>query len=374
MTTERRLTRRGDSRMFGILARLPFIASRFNDGSIEGNKIIRTYNPKGQFTDRTVDQIIASKQNQWKGWLCSAGVNHIYIDFDGDVYRGNCRIGGTQGNIFSGFELSREWIECTADFCGCGSDIMTAKVKTAKDASLLLNLNEIPHGGKSKRIANVSEVVAVETAFRPPPHIRVQWDLGRRCNYSCSYCWPTAHSSTEPLKSHDSLIQAAADLLEKLPRNKKVLFQFGGGEPTLYPRYLEFLQFLKGKGHSAVTTTNGSRHYSFFKDLIQLSSINLSVHFEFADLAKLKTNIQSVLKVLNEKQCNESLEIKLMTPPGVVRKSKSFVDELKTLSGFNEKVTWSYVPIRTGGYASTESASKVVDYSESEIQVIQDRL
>lgn len=345
------------------------------DYHVEENKIIRVYDKQGQFKDLTVDQIISLGMNRWKDWMCSAGVTHLYVGYDGDIYRGNCRVGGKLGNIYSQFDLKADWIKCTADFCGCGSDVMTPKIKDDKWNSLLKNTNEKAHGSISMRTPDLESenIVAVETAFRPPPHIRVQWDLGRRCNFNCSYCWPDVHSSNEPLKEHEILMDAATKLLDKLPADKKVLFQFGGGEPTLYPKYLDFLRFLKEKGHSIVTTTNGSRHHSFFSDLIKLTSINISVHFEFIDLKKLKKNIESILQAISAGETKETLEIKLMSPPGTVARSKNFLDELKEIPGFKDEVSWSYVPIRHG-LIDKVLAAKVVDYSHEELNIIQNRL
>ncbi len=345
------------------------------DHLVDENKIIRTYTQDGHFVDMTVDQMISQKKNLWKGWLCAAGISHIYIGYDGDVYRGNCRVGGSLGNIFSNFEIDSKWISCTADFCGCGSDVMTPKILDQNKISLLKNFHEKQTYLDFKRVDKIddTQVVAVETAFRPPPHIRVQWDLGRRCNYSCSYCWPDVHSFSEPLKSQDSLNLAAETLIKKLPQDKKILFQFGGGEPTLYPEYLNFLRFLKIPGHSVVTTTNGSRHHSFFKDLIKLSSVNISVHFEFANLDKIKKNVEVMLHEIENNETTETLEIKLMTPPGSVFKSKNFLDSLRTIQNFNEKISWSYVPLRHG-LVDKSLAAKMVDYTEAELEIIQNRL
>jgi organic radical activating enzyme len=71
----------------------------------------------------------------------------------------------------------------------------------------------------------------------------VSWLLGRYCNYNCSYCWPYARSNTKdyrPLK----LNLMTMDEIKKQSRERgynSFHFSFSGGEPTVYPEYLDLL-------------------------------------------------------------------------------------------------------------------------------------
>ena len=48
-----------------------------------------------------------------------------------------------------------------------------------------------------------NDIVGVEMNF-PIPY-QVLWDLGRRCNYNCDYCWPAVHSNTEKFPTKESI-------------------------------------------------------------------------------------------------------------------------------------------------------------------------
>ena len=52
------------------------------------------------------------------------------INWDGDVHRATCRVGGSLGNIYEGtFQKPKDPIDCTRDWCTCAADINITKVK-----------------------------------------------------------------------------------------------------------------------------------------------------------------------------------------------------------------------------------------------------
>jgi len=74
------------------------------------------------------NDIIKKNLNQFNGWKCAAGVESLMINWDGEVHRATCRVGGSLGNIYKGsFAEPREWIICTRDFCTCAADISLTK-------------------------------------------------------------------------------------------------------------------------------------------------------------------------------------------------------------------------------------------------------
>ena len=76
------------------------------------------------------NDIIKHKWNQFEGWSCNAGLESLMINWDGDVHRATCRVGGSLGNIYKGtFQKPTEPIDCTRDWCTCAADINITKVK-----------------------------------------------------------------------------------------------------------------------------------------------------------------------------------------------------------------------------------------------------
>lgn len=76
------------------------------------------------------NDIIKNKLNNFKGWSCNAGIESLMINWDGDVHRATCRVGGSLGNIYQGtFKIPTEPILCTRDWCTCAADIPLTKEK-----------------------------------------------------------------------------------------------------------------------------------------------------------------------------------------------------------------------------------------------------
>ena len=76
--------------------------------------------------------------------------------------------------------------------------------------------------------------------------------LDRFCNYNCSYCWPHARSDTRSNHSVE-LMTLTLDEIKRQSRENgfnSFQFTFSGGEPTLYPNYLQLLD------HIAKDTSN----------------------------------------------------------------------------------------------------------------------
>lgn len=74
------------------------------------------------------NDVIKKHLNQFEGWKCAAGVESLMINWDGEVHRATCRVGGSLGNIYNGtFMQPFDWITCTRKFCTCAADIPLTK-------------------------------------------------------------------------------------------------------------------------------------------------------------------------------------------------------------------------------------------------------
>lgn len=69
-----------------------------------------------------------NKQNDFKGWICTAGINRLFIHRDGTIKRGSCGVGGIVGNINDGFLPSLDPIVCdSVKTCRCIDEIKLEK-------------------------------------------------------------------------------------------------------------------------------------------------------------------------------------------------------------------------------------------------------
>ena len=335
------------------------------DSQVNENKIIRHYQADGKFVDLSVDQTIALKLNSWKGWKCAASQESLYIDYDGFIFVGNCRVKGPLGSIYDGFSLPKDWIICPLEYCSCGADIMIPKVKNEHSSELLANFTDRPYQSEIiNRVPALSAGVdAVETAFRDDRK-QVFWDLHRRCNYSCSYCWPEVHNNYEEVKPYHLLLKTTKDLFDKFGKGKGLRFLFGGGEPTILPNFIEWMKYIQDHGGASVVTTNGSRSPDYFRELIRHASINMSIHFEFANIERIAKNVEAIVdEKLKNPGCTYALEVKIMCPPGRVDDAIKLKKLLFEIPSFSTSINWSVVPIR-----SIENNQVLVNYENEDFE------
>jgi len=85
---------------------------------------------------RHANDIIKLHLNKYKGWTCNAGIESLMINWDGDVHRATCRVGGSLGNIYEDtFVAPSEPVTCDRNFCTCAADIPLTKLKTLSHES-----------------------------------------------------------------------------------------------------------------------------------------------------------------------------------------------------------------------------------------------
>jgi len=414
--------------------------------NINNNKQLRIYDDDGKFIRVSVDEAIANRYNYWQNWKCSAGVQNLYIDFDGNIWVCNTassfidrfnhdnwkellfskidkfgknipsewwhtgeeflklesefkkngkaykkiipvteenknNIPGFLGNINESFSLSKEWFVCPWNSCSCGADVVLSKVKTKMHRTTLAVNNEGWQGRdrtENDYVDNISDPVAVELNYSMP--YQILWDLSRKCNYDCSYCWPGVHNKTDTHKDYDLLISTADKIIEEWAHNKTIRWNFGGGEPTLHPNFLDFIKYLKGKNQWTMVTSNGTRDHKYWGELAKyMNSILLSAHFdgltEYNDEDRFVKNIKVICEHFDEHDDDHWLEVKLMAPPKYIDRALKLKEKILNLDLLNRpgangrvKGVVSLVPIR-----GMQNPGEVVQYTEQQLELFKNQ-
>ncbi|HLU39472.1 MAG TPA: radical SAM protein, partial [Planctomycetota bacterium] len=103
---------------------------------------------------------------------------------------------------------------------------------------------------------------ARRTGDRLPPlpdlvPLSINLDLTTACNYRCDHCidWDILN---QPQKHEEQELRAS--LTRMAERGLKSVILIGGGEPTLYPGFPDFVGFLKSLGLQVAVVSNGSRN------------------------------------------------------------------------------------------------------------------
>ena len=297
-------------------------------------KPLRTFNDKGEWQDFSTDEFIGQKRNYFKGWHCSMGVNNLFINADGHIYGASCYEKGILGNVWEDFQLSQEWHHCQKVICSCGGDLFVPKVKELSQIDLLVGTNK-REIDIEKKTSDIGDVIGMERVWGPESK-QVHWEIGRRCNYSCSYCWPDLHSMHEKHKSFEQLLEATKRIQEQFIKGGNCNFIITGGEPTTNAALPDWLLYLKSFGYHISLHSNGSRTPEYYAKLVHLADLNLSVHFEAYDRKKFVKVVEEVTRVKKEAD-NKGIghfEVKIMMAPNNLEETKSLEQEILAIDGF----------------------------------------
>jgi len=132
----------------------------------------------------------------------------------------------------------------------------------------------------------MNKLVAVEDNHAPKDNwLRIEWNLGRRCNYDCSYCGSDIHDRESPHLSLDVIektVKQIADVAKA--QGKECRISLTGGEPFVHPKIIEILKIIKDHGINKISvTTNGSVPLKkYVESLPYITYYIFSYHFEFA--------------------------------------------------------------------------------------------
>ena len=455
------------------------------------NKQLRIYGESGAYTRVSVEEAIARKLNQWKGWRCSAGIRGLYVDHDGKVWVANCasananavitrrswrdfirkiqpdvkaawdqlayeHLGpsphekwydthwpggwplpdtdperspqylamdayrtklwqqfepkpesgnrwykqfldeggwfgsdtkdqswGQLGDIRGTWDIPHQWVTCPYDGCGCGADVILSKAKSDSERHLLAVTDRGHVGQRQTPHSYVQDLledpVAMEMNF-PIPH-QILWDITRRCNYDCGYCWPSIHNKTDAYHSWDVISGFIDRAVDRWAQGGEIRWNFGGGEPTMHPNFIDMIKYLKSKKQFVLVVSNGSRSSRFWQEAVPyLNTVLMSAHFGSMDQIpgnedRFIENCRIVMEHHDRVNDDFWIEIKLMTPPGYLDRALAFRQRILDLGlldkpGANGRMkgVLALVPIR-----DMRDASKLVDYGPNELQYFQNQ-
>ena len=184
----------------------------------------------------------------------------------------------------------------------------------------------------------------------------VTWSLHNFCNFRCEYCPPNLNNGTTKNISLEDVVKFYNALKEKVP-NKKIVFAFSGGEPTLHPQFIDIVKFLSDNGCEISMTTNGSRGLDWWKKAEPyIDHMVISYHPGWTKPQKLKDNIDFLTQtswinldlMMNPKHWDEILQL-----------GESFKDR--------PNIAVTYLPIQKD---FGNGANGLIDYSEEQLEFL----
>lgn len=154
-----------------------------------------------------------------------------------------------------------------------------------------------------------------------PSPFMITWDLGRRCNFDCSYCPVhrhdnfSKHATLAELKETCNFLFEYITLISKCRIDKNFYVSFTGGEPTVNPNFIKFAEYLKNEWKIKFdndiqikldVTSNGAMSEQIANSIINnFDHVTISYHAEASDT--IKQNVMERIKQLH----NGNIDLKV---------------------------------------------------------------
>jgi len=159
------------------------------------------------------------------------------------------------------------------------------------------------------------------------PHqdtIKIEWNLGKRCNLDCAYC-PTDIHDQKSKHTDLSIIKSTIDKLKTF--NKPIRISLTGGEPTVHPNINEIIEYIHKNLSWLNITTNGTRSPSWYAEQ-PVSHYVFSLHFDNKNWKRISENILE-FSALNELNDNIPFHVHLMAHYQYIHELKQVVSNFE---------------------------------------------
>jgi len=93
----------------------------------------------------------------------------------------------------------------------------------------------------------------VKRPFIPGAPFQIVWNITKACNMRCVHCYEDAGKKGKNELSSDEIIEGINDMAEAGVTS----LAFSGGEPTIHPNILDFIEHTENSGICAAMATNG---------------------------------------------------------------------------------------------------------------------
>jgi MoaA/NifB/PqqE/SkfB family radical SAM enzyme len=189
----------------------------------------------------------------------------------------------------------------------------------------------------------MSSLIGIERVTLSNNYFLVNWMLHDKCTYDCSYCPPSNKAGDDEWLK----IDFAKNFLDNLEQwiktkhpNKHVLFLLTGGEPTVWPKFVELIDHIRSKGWHISMSTNASRNLRWWQEnQSKFFRLNISYHSEHADHEEFMEKVNYI----NQERSGHNLKINVMMNP---RAWDKCLDILERLENCDPPVSFDVRPLQ----------------------------
>lgn len=117
--------------------------------------------------------------------------------------------------------------------------------------------------------------------------------IGNICNYKCWYCFKGSNEGNHKWPKYEIITENMSHLIDYYNVNngkKKIDFHVLGGEATHWPKFIDFIKYMKDKYDCIFSlTSNGSKNMQWWEKAIPyLDYVTISSHHEFSNKEHLR--------------------------------------------------------------------------------------
>lgn len=188
----------------------------------------------------------------------------------------------------------------------------------------------------------MAQLISVKGPHARQQHspIRVQWNMGNQCNFSCEYCPPILHDGSRPWLPLESYLNAVDRICSHYAEiAKSVHFELIGGEVTVMAGFEDIIRKINEHGCSSVAFTNASRTVNWWsKAKHYLNGVVITWHPQSMEK-------QHLINVINEIKDHVNIDINIAGVGGQVEQLGEAVEEIRELFKDCERNNYNNVSI-----------------------------
>lgn len=160
--------------------------------------------------------------------------------------------------------------------------------------------------------------------------LKVEWNLGMRCNFNCSYCDEYTHDNSSPYLQFEVAKKTIDKLISKVD-GKVIKVNLTGGEPTVNKDFEKILNYMYDNNILVGLTTNGSRTLEFYKTIVpKLKSIIFSYHMEYHKREVVPENVIELFKFIQELRIDTHIHVHMMMLPTRFEEARNTIELFKS--------------------------------------------
>ena len=244
------------------------------------------YTENGLFLADKQELFNMKLNTKFTGWYCSSILNFITVNNIGTLSSPICLNFILSHDVYNSkipINKPNDLMCLSWSSCSCDADIDLPKAINYEVCEDMLNeiFTIVPDDLQRYTSGKIIGMTNYDYAVKNK--IDIHFNLGKKCNFNCSYCPSYIHDNFSPFYSKNQILTAYKRIKESINLDdKEKVITLTGGEPTLQKEIVELCsEFIKMKCNITLLT-NGTASIKKYEQLLDLGvCVEITFHPEF---------------------------------------------------------------------------------------------